>query len=324
MNNDNLQLDFLIKGILEELSAPLNKAGFYYRVFSRSKSSHSIKKKLTAKKDIYTPEGKKLQDIIGIRFVFYFAEDVEIFANYLRNRQEFIDESNSTTDLKNASKTHQGDKLLNNLCDIVFMPNRLNLVFKMNNRQTKDLHNNLSGHNQEFDTQLIDNTYEIQLRTVLSEGWHEVEHDLRYKCRNAQWWDDCSEESRMLNGIYASLETNERALEHLFSKMAHKNYKKGDWQAMLRNHFRIKFIEESLSEEMHSFLTQNPSLAKFLLKYDKAELSQHLFKANGSYPLTMDNIIHLINEIGGDKKNKDLSSKIPEILKNIISDRFLD
>ena len=76
MNNNQIPLDLIIKEIQEELSESLDKAGFYYRVFSRSKSISSIKKKLTSKKNLYEANGKKLQDIIGIRFVFYFSEDV--------------------------------------------------------------------------------------------------------------------------------------------------------------------------------------------------------------------------------------------------------
>ena len=50
----------------------------------------------------------------------------------------------------------------------------------MEERHTEELQKELSNVDiNEFDAALIDNTYEIQLRTVLSEGWHEVEHDLR-------------------------------------------------------------------------------------------------------------------------------------------------
>ncbi|MBK7959276.1 MAG: hypothetical protein IPK03_14995 [Bacteroidetes bacterium] len=31
---------------------------------------------------------------------------------------------------------------------------------------------------------LVDSTFEVQLRTILSEGWHEIDHDLRYKSIN--------------------------------------------------------------------------------------------------------------------------------------------
>lgn len=317
MNNNQIPLDLIIREIQDELSESLDKAGFYYRVFSRSKSISSVKKKLTAKKDLYKANGKKLQDIIGIRFVFYFSEDVEIFAEYLRSLDKFIEESNSSKDLEKMPNTDLG-----NLCDKVFMPSRLNLIFGMDEKKTRELQNILREYKDDVEIRLIDNTYEIQLRTVLSEGWHEVEHDLRYKCKNDPWWEYCSEESRMLNGIYASLETSERALDHLFSQMAYKNYRKRDWQAMMRNHFRIKFNEDSLSPEIGDFLTRNTRLAKVILKYGKSELSRLLFHANLSFPLRMDNVIHLINEMRGEEKNQELSQTAPSILINKIEKMF--
>lgn len=71
---------------------------------------------------------------------------------------------------------------LEKLTDKVFMPTRLNLIFRMDDFCSRELVNVLKDIDG-IDSSLIDCTYEIQLRTVLSEGWHEVEHDLRYKCR---------------------------------------------------------------------------------------------------------------------------------------------
>ena len=187
----------------------------------------------------------------------------------------------------------------------------------MDGNCTEDLQNALKLLDcREID--FIDNTYEVQLRSVLSEGWHEVEHDLRYKCKDDTWWDYCNEESRMLNGIYASLETNERALDYLFSRMAYKNYKNKDWRAMLQNHFRIKFMADSLSQDIKEIFTNNPDLAKFILKYEKSKLSDLLFHANCPFPLKMDNIIHLINEMRGEGKDSTLSQRaIPLLLDKI-------
>ena len=70
---------------------------------------------------------------------------------------------------------------------------------------------------------LIDNTYEVQIRTILSEGWHEVEHDLRYKCKEE--WNEFKEESRLLNGIYATLESSEWSMLTLFDRLSYSQYK---------------------------------------------------------------------------------------------------
>jgi hypothetical protein len=38
-------------------------------------------------------------------------------------------------------------------------------------------------------------------------------------------WIDLTEESRMLNGIYATLETNDQALKALFDDISYHHYK---------------------------------------------------------------------------------------------------
>lgn len=297
----------VIKPILEDLSDPLNRAGIYYRVFSRAKSLDSIQRKLKYKGDKYREEGRKLQDIIGIRFVFYFLDDIEIFASYLRKKSNFLDESNSANELKEAREDNIGS-----LADKVFMPSRLNLVFKMDDYLSKELRHVLDDV-EDIDGDLIDATYEVQLRTVLSEGWHEVEHDLRYKYKDESWWNYCHIESRMLNGIYASLETNEMALSHLFFDVSYKNYKRKDWEAMIRNHLRIK-LKAELSTEIKNILNSSNDVAKLILKQEKGQLISLLFHASQLLPLRMDNVVYLINEMQEGKKSIELSELLQKNL----------
>lgn len=321
MEKDQIPSDFknaVITPILDELSKALDKAGIYYRVFTRSKSPESIKRKLKQKGDKYREERKKLQDIIGIRFVFYFLDDIEIFASYLRKKSNFLEESNSTKELEEAKEGSIGS-----LSDKIFMPSRLNLIFRMEEDIATELGyilQNIDG----IDTNLIDTTYEVQLRTVLSEGWHEIEHDLRYKCKNEAWWNYCHIESRMLNGIYASLETNEMALSHLFFEISYKNYKRKDWEAMVRNHLRIK-LTAGLSTEIKEILNDSSDVAKLILKQEKGKLISLLFNAPLSFPLKIDNIVYLINEMQEEGKSEKLSQLVDKnpilskAIKNIIN-----
>ena len=305
----------VIKPILEDLSLRLDRVGIYYRVFTRSKSLDSIKKKLEKKTEQYKREGKKLQDVIGIRLVFYFLEDVEIVASYLREESIRDSESNSTYDLRGREVDGIGG-----LADKVFMPIRLNLVFRMDDRTTKEFVKVLKGY-EGLDCELVDNTYEVQLRTVLSEGWHEVEHDLRYKCKDEPWWGYCDQESRMLNGIYASLETSERTLGQLFAEISYKNYKQKDWEAMIRNHLRIKFLEEPLSPEIKEVLNESNTMAKLILKQEKKKLLDCLFRATRPYPLSMENIVYLINEMQDEGEKNDRLSQLllhNSVLKGLI------
>lgn len=311
------EIGHLIKNdIISELIAPLNKSGIFYRVFARGKSVESITRKLVSKREKYQSRGEKMQDILGIRIVFYFLEDVVIFYNHLKTSPDFIGESNTELDLQGIHDIEN----LKNLTDKVFMPQRLNLVFRISNESyCKELEKDLETVLAPDDAQLIDNTYEVQLRTVLSEGWHEVEHDLRYKSINEEWWNYCLQESRMLNGIYASLETNERAMEHLFSNIAYKNYKKRDWDAMLRNHFRIRLQLAELSKTIIDLLNRKKTVAKSILRFERSRLFAALQKM--SIPLTLSNVVYLINRI--EINDDEIRSMEPAPISSILDNAFI-
>ena len=91
----------------------------------------------------------------------------------------------------------------------------------------------------------IDKTFEVQVRTTFSEGWHEVDHDVRYK--HKEEWEEHYEFSRELNGIYATLEICDRSMVNLLERLAYKNYKNMQIEAMLRNKFRLRFENPVLS-----------------------------------------------------------------------------
>lgn len=301
------------KDIVDTLKGVLDKAGMYYRIFSRIKSAESIKRKLSEKAQKYRETGNKMQDIIGIRVVFYFQKDVDIFAQRLRLLPGYDanNESCSAKDIDNISgiiKQWDDDdsnkkmmKLLLPLHDKTFMPERLNIVMNMTEKQKNMANLVLASYlrvgKMDSYTDLIDYTYEIQLRTVLSEGWHEVEHDLRYKTKNESWWDYCYEESRMLNGIYASLETSEKALSQMIDGISYKNYKNKSWDAMLRFHFCRRTMETPLSQELCDILDSDSSLAKELLRTSVEELTSWLWDLRISIPITVDNIVYLVNRM---------------------------
>lgn len=304
------ELNYIIKDILDDLKKVLDNAGIYYRIFARQKANSSIKKKLNIKADKYRKNGEKMQDIIGIRIVFYFMDDIEIINEYFHLLPTFVDESNSHEDIK---KVNERLKEFGDLNDKIFMPTRLNLILRMDERHTEELQKELSNVDiNEFDVALIDNTYEIQLRTVLSEGWHEVEHDLRYKTLKESWWQYCDAESRMLNGIYATLETSERAMSHIFSDIAYKNYRNKEWAAMLRNHLRLHTLDLELSQNIVNVLNENIELAKCIFRIDRKNVIGKLLNFGIAYPLKMDNLVFLINRLlqNPSKKLKDLENGI--------------
>ena len=184
---DNAILDLPsrpMNDLISGLEMYLQKAGLYFRIFGRINSSASIAEKI--KRKGYCKSGNHMQDLIGIRIALYFSDDVSLC-------QKII-EKYYTVD--NISKTDiEPDK---------FSPERLNLVCHMPDDVADQFDSFL------WDEYPIDRTFEIQIRTIFSEGWHEVEHDIRYK--SLADWKEHPELSRNLNGVFATLETCDWAI----------------------------------------------------------------------------------------------------------------
>lgn len=321
----------LVDNLCGPLESYLNKAGIYYRIFARRKSFGSIKKKLDQKRAEYQEKGKKMQDFVGIRIVFYFQDDVEIFHNKLKTMYGYdpANESNTNAELEEITalrhqiEQHDEFKPLVSmfpLHDKVFMPQRLNIVMRipphLENLMTSELPVELS----EQDAALIDRTYEVQLRTVLSEGWHEVEHDLRYKTRKEAWWDNCKEESRQLNGIYATLESSESALSKLIAGIAYKNYKSQEWDAMIRNHFRLRFNESVLSQDYIDILCNHIDVARHCFRLERSDLINWIWEITTPIPLSTEIVLCILNRKA--LHNQDIKDLEKEITKMILDRDF--
>ena len=87
----------------------------------------------------------------------------------------------------------------------------------------------------------IDDTFEIQIKTMFFEGWHEIEHDMRYK--GEEIWKNYSGFSRYFNSILATLELCDKSMVTLFEDLGHSLYKSGRWSDMIKSHFRLKLGE---------------------------------------------------------------------------------
>lgn len=280
----------VLRDIVTDLESVLNKCGIMYHVFYRTKSTMSIKNKLEKKAEEYLRQNKKMQDLLALRITLYFTDDVEIVHNYLRSQSDFDSESVDEAEVDR------------------FCPKRLNLVMRVPDKLQQDM--NAARKESGYEA-LIDNTYEVQIRTILSEGWHEVEHDLRYKCKED--WDEFKEESRLLNGIYATLENSEWSMLTLFDRLSHSQYKNKAWNSMLRNKMRVRFTDNGLSEELCNYLSDNNDTAKSLYRANRTKILKLVMEKNFSYPLTYDTVLHLINHI--DVKDKKLATFEDKILK---------
>lgn len=279
--------EHIIKEIENRLKDNLSHCGFMFHIFSRVKSTESINIKLRKKAELYRQEGKKMQDFLALRITLYFSDDVEIVHQYLKSMPNFLDESVDTAEVDR------------------FCPKRLNLILRVPEKFKQEM--NLAISQTEY-KDLIDDTYEIQIRTILSEGWHEVEHDLRYKCKEE--WEDFNEESRLLNGIYATLESAEWSMLTLFDRLAYSHYKKENWNCMMRNKMRIRFADKSLSEETINYLNENKAVAKSLFRVNRSNVMKLMMEKGFRFPLTYDTMLHLLNHLGvSDKKLALLADK---------------
>jgi putative GTP pyrophosphokinase len=267
MNYQSKHLDRLCREISIELEDEFSRIGIFFRVFSRVKSIDSIENKIKLKGDTYYDGVKKrIRDVIGVRVVLYFPDDVAIVSARLKSfcviEEETIDKSNETN----------------------FEPVRLNLVCKLKPKQSEEFRAIVKNS-------IIDSTYEVQLRTILSEGWHEVDHDLRYKCPND--WNDNKDLSRSLNGILATLETSEYTMIRLFDQLCYRHYRANEVEAMMRTKFRLRLADYKISEEVRTAL--NPDLVKELYKLEREDVVNYLFDSGIIVPITLENLIFIIN-----------------------------
>ena len=241
--------------------------------------------------------GKSLiQDMIGLRIVLYFQDDVDALAFFY-----------SCGDVVRSS--------VDELDSSTFRPQRLNLTCSLPAEFIEDFRKAIP---EEF-SDYIDNTYEIQIRTIFSEGWHEVEHDLRYKCKED--WAGCEPYSRALNGVIATLETAEWNMKAIFADMARHNFLHSDYTAMLRNKFHLRFKSESLSEPLNNYLIDNKHLAEAALNVDRLIVVCTLLTHKADFDLTYDNLFYLINRI--EMMDPSLVAMEPEETKHML-DAFLN
>lgn len=307
--------------IANDIKDLLMKCGIMHRIFYRGKSVESLKHKIEKTPSKYSSTGKKIQDGFGVRIVLYFLEDVKTIKEILLNESPLNDKFEDISDSEAEYRdTHQKLKMEGyNVPSYagVFQPQRLNFIFKMSEDRALAYKEDLRTALEEFPgfVDLIDTTFELQVRSVLSEGWHEVEHDMRYKCSKEAFWEYCEDESRALNGIYAALETQEYAMERLFEKMAYMNYKRMDWEPMIRNHFRLQMDPYAkLNLELKNLFNDDTRMAKALLTTDRKNLQIALINMKRRIPLNYDNIVYLCNRLSQNPIDKILNLE-PKIIK---------
>lgn len=297
--NNNSGLKIILRNIQDTILSEIDRIGIHCRIHARVKDFDSLKEKIERKgSGHYSKDGKKVQDICGFRITTYFVEDVKLLWDIFERKYQKVDEANDIITTDNLE---------------VFKPVHKNLICRMTEKDSRTLQELISSSTDDTYS-LIDDTFEVQFRTTLSEGWHEIDHVLRYKCKSD--WDDFLEEWRMLNGIYATLETSDKALKALFDDLSYQHYKKKNWEAMLRTKFRLKFIKESLDADICDILNTDNDLAKQVFKTDRQEFIEQIAFSKLHIPISFNNIIYALNYL------KISNSSIEELLPQIIKTDF--
>ena len=261
-------LDPLAQAIQQQIVNQMDRLGLLSRVFARAKSKVSLEQKLNRQPGKYSAGAKLIQDAIGVRVIVYFGDDIDMARHVLEKHFQLVDTVRDEPDPNE------------------FGPTRLNLVFRLPGDQAPYIKDH-------YGADCIDDTFEVQIRTILSEGWHEIEHDQRYKHKND--WDDFPDLSRTLNGIVATLETCDWSMIKIFDELAYRNYRQQAWPQMIRNKFRLRFDDQLHSAEIHNLLDGDPNIAKRLYRSDRRRILLSLAESDIRLPLTLDNICFLAN-----------------------------
>lgn len=273
------QIDFeklseLCEHLKEAIRDIFESCGLYFRIFARVKSKESIARKLEQGRYGSVENPKKLQDLIGLRVVLYYYDDLSICRDIMEGAFQILDSWSKTN--------YNVDE---------FKAAKINGVFKFPSEYLK-------LYTKQLWTLPIDTTFEIQFRTVFFEGWHEIEHDMRYKSllTDDQFWQGSEELSRTLNCILANLELCDWSLVQLFEKLSYNHYKNGNWELMLKSHFRIKMDDtQPLDERISQLFHEDIKLAKQFFKCSRKALIRELLKLENHH-ITYNRIILLLNE----------------------------
>ncbi len=263
-------LEIIEKKLKSKILNELMRTGLLFRLFSRVKEQTSIDEKFSRK--TYSDGGPLMQDLIGFRITSYFSDDLKILVELC---EKIFEKVELVYDEPNSEE---------------FKPLRKNMICRLPANES-GIFSDLKSTNSTYN--LIDNTFEIQFRTTFSEGWHEVDHLMRYKCK--QDWTELNEESRMLNGIYATMETNDQVLKVLFDDISYHHYKSKKWEAMLRNKLRLRFLLQGLDSEISTYLNSHVDVGKNIFKLNRTKIINTYINSTVTFPSTFNNWIWFIN-----------------------------
>lgn len=149
------KLELLVREILET-----NKLSVH-SVSGRTKNRKSLEKKIESKSRGYYTNLEDITDVVGVRVITYFADDVDRVAESIK--QEFAIDVSASIDKRGQLDPEAFGYL------------SVHYIISLNdNRERLPEYKRLMGLKAE-----------IQIRSVLQHAWAEIEHDLGYKTEGA-------------------------------------------------------------------------------------------------------------------------------------------
>lgn len=289
------QIEGIGERLEEDVRKILQRTGIYFRIFNRAKTPLSIAQKLEKQGYGFGEHDKKMQDLVGLRVVVYYQDDREIIRTILEKTFRQVGEWSQTDSTEEE-----------------FKASKLNGVFRIPEEYQR-------VYNGDISFLPIDITFEVQLRTISFEGWHEIEHDMRYKSPyGEEFWRNNEDLSRALNCVLANLELCDWSTLNVFDQLAYYHYKEGNWEMMIKGKYRLRFEMQPLSKELGEFLDEHPEVAVALYQCSRPEILFALLRDGYHDAITYDLLVKVFNDqaAGYDRKlQRKLSKLCNEVLK---------
>ncbi len=156
--SDLEQYGRLLCDVIERVLAPDGIS--YHSINYRVKTKQSATKKVFSKPDRYK-QPSDLKDLLGLRIITYFSDDVDRIAEILTTEFE-VDEQNSVDKRAIQDPDRFGYASLHYVLSLSKGRSEMREYSKFAGQQ-----------------------FEIQIRSILQHAWAEIEHDLGYKTRAA-------------------------------------------------------------------------------------------------------------------------------------------
>lgn len=278
----------------EDIRTILNRAGIYFRIFSRAKTPVSIVQKLQKPGYGFGENDKKMQDLVGLRVVVYYQDDIEIVRTILEKTFRQVGDWSKTDNTEEEFKASK-------LNGVFWIPEEYQRVY-----------------NGDVSFLPIDATFEVQLRTISFEGWHEIEHDMRYKSPyGEEFWRNNGDLSRTLNCVLANLELCDWSTLNVFDKLAYYHFTEGNWEMMLKGKFRLRFDLQPLAKELREFLDDNREVAYCLYRCSRPEVLFALLRDGYHDAITYDLLVKVINNSVAEYDTK-LQRKLSKLCHSVL------